>query len=313
LLISHLVAVRIDEITAEAVERIAPGLAVTKAAGQVPEAGPAWREQVRGLIADLLDERAAAQGLENAMRGERMVQFDAGQAIMKRRMPYEAISGQMFEPDVTPPIPLWVAVLGRPVMESDTRRMLLHMEQWVRAAGSADWPGAARIMPSEHFWSRGMMNLLTHPLSRFLVPSLDRTFVLHFRSLAMRRMAAVRLALRLYELDHGQRPDSLDLLVPDYLAALPADPYAEAARSFGYLPNAAPPILYAIGPNGDDDGRIGVNPDYLDIPFFLNGDRPHAPLPTPASAPASGQAANDNHEVEHDVGNGERDEKGGQP
>lgn len=117
-------------------------------------------------------------------------------------------------------------------------------------------------------------------------------------------MAAVSLAMRLYELDHGLRPVKLADLVPDYLPFVPKDPFAADGRQISYALDAAKPVLYSIGPNGIDDGGDPNSMDDsndssqwggLDIVFYLNGDRPEnysaklqpaSPSTTqPASAP----------------------------
>ena len=46
------------------------------------------------------------------------------------------------------------------------------------------------------------------------------------------RLLAVRLALRAYHLDHGEYPDRLSELAPDYLDAVPADPFGDGALSY---------------------------------------------------------------------------------
>jgi hypothetical protein len=93
-------------------------------------------------------------------------------------------------------------------------------------------------------------------------------------------MAATALAIRLFELDHGHRPLTLDELVPDYLSEVPADPMSSNGV-IQYLPNAEHPRLYSIGPDGIDDGgeyvyksEGRINYDMADIPFFLNGQPP---------------------------------------
>jgi hypothetical protein len=95
-------------------------------------------------------------------------------------------------------------------------------------------------------------------------------------------MAAVAFAIRLYELDHGRRPSELLELVPDYLNAIPIDPFSATGEPIRYRPDAERAILYSIGRNGTDDrgqyqtlsgGRIDY--EALDIPFFLDG-RPSA-------------------------------------
>jgi len=103
--------------------------------------------------------------------------------------------------------------------------------------------------------------------------------VLH--GLAERRMAATALAIRLYELDYGRRPERLAELVPDYLPSVPGDPFAAADRPIGYVPHAPRPVLYSVNIDGVDEGgryvlySAGrVERDAADLPFFLNGDRP---------------------------------------
>ncbi|MCH7565360.1 MAG: hypothetical protein IH968_16225 [Gemmatimonadetes bacterium] len=91
-------------------------------------------------------------------------------------------------------------------------------------------------------------------------------------------IAAIALAMRLYELDHGRRPRQLSELVPDYLPAVPLDPMASDGRVIVYLLEPEPPILYSVGENGVDDGgtfefdSIGrIDLSKADLPFFLDG------------------------------------------
>jgi hypothetical protein len=93
-----------------------------------------------------------------------------------------------------------------------------------------------------------------------------------------RRVAVLVLALRLYQAEKGHPPQTLDALVPEYLSALPADPYDPAGKPLRYrvsrgetieLPRAlvvrwAMPearhlpagqmIVWSVGPDGRDDG-----------------------------------------------------------
>ena len=110
-------------------------------------------------------------------------------------------------------------------------------------------------------------------------------------------MAATALALRLYEVDHGARPGSLSDLVPEYLPTLPLDPFDPAARSLQYLPEGAGARLYSVGKDGRDDGGAyalratgDIDPDQKDLPFFLDGLRPHRTAR--ATAPARTAATN---------------------
>ena len=107
-------------------------------------------------------------------------------------------------------------------------------------------------------------------------------------------MAAVALAIRLYEIDNGRRPAKLADLVPKYLPAVPDDPFDNPGQPLRYLPNAQRPILYSIGGNGQDQGGVWAeDPDETprysdyDIPFFLNGDRPRDDEEEPATQTTS--------------------------
>lgn len=66
------------------------------------------------------------------------------------------------------------------------------------------------------------------------------------------RMLSIDLALRAYRADQGAWPDALEQLVPIYLEAIPADPFA----GNGWVYRAGEPefVLYSTGSDGRDDG-----------------------------------------------------------
>ena len=69
------------------------------------------------------------------------------------------------------------------------------------------------------------------------------------------QQAATACALERFRLAHGQYPETLESLVPDYLAQVPADMLAAPAAKLKYVP--APDggfKLYSVGFNGVDDG-----------------------------------------------------------
>lgn len=63
----------------------------------------------------------------------------------------------------------------------------------------------------------------------------------------------VEFALRAYQLEHHQYPQTLEELVPNYLQKIPDDPFA-ANRPLRYINNKEACVLYSIGPDGIDDG-----------------------------------------------------------
>ncbi len=69
----------------------------------------------------------------------------------------------------------------------------------------------------------------------------------------MRRIGITAIALKRYELRHGEMPFDLESLRPDYLSKIPQDPVDE--RPLRYRrENDGTFLLYSIGPDGKDDG-----------------------------------------------------------
>ncbi len=132
-------------------------------------------------------------------------------------------------------------------------------------------------------------------------------------------MAAIALAIRLYVLDHGRRPARLEALVPDYLPAVPDDPFARDGRAIRYRSDEAQPLLYSVWLNGaDDGGRYSMwESGHLnqlesdDYPFFLNSDRP-GPKRIPAAwRDASSPTEEDDEWIGERGGQDEENQGGG--
>ena len=69
---------------------------------------------------------------------------------------------------------------------------------------------------------------------------------------ALLRCAIVALAAERYRIAHGHWPESLTLLVPEFLAKVPLDPYD--ANPLRYRRLADGVVIYSIGKNEKDDG-----------------------------------------------------------
>ena len=117
-------------------------------------------------------------------------------------------------------------------------------------------------------------------LASLLLPALDVVTRMHFTMVAKRRLTATAAAIRLYEIDHGRRPDRLEDLVPTYLPAVPIDPWSLTEQTLRYKPQGGvvlssddihryennpeqfapqpgtPAMLYSVGPNQHDDGGL---------------------------------------------------------
>jgi hypothetical protein len=102
------------------------------------------------------------------------------------------------------------------------------------------------------------------------------------RRLTALRMLIIKLALRAYELDHDRLPDALVELVPDYLPAVPLDPFSDAPIRF-----RRPGKTYrldSVGPDGDyDNGEPLINVQGIDDGDL--SDTALFPSPQPTTPP----------------------------
>ncbi len=100
------------------------------------------------------------------------------------------------------------------------------------------------------------------PFLGLLLPVLQKSGFKSEQNRAMDGLLCLSLGLRAHRLEHGKYPPTLQALVPGYLSALPADPFAMSG-TFKYRLKADNYVLYSIGPDGKDDGgKPGVTPKY---------------------------------------------------
>ena len=269
--------------TSRAIEVTAPTLQVggTTMDGPKPEQ-PAGRQQISDLIRLLLDEEPLRRGLHRSFLTERAGELDEiNQCFLNAQSNGSGVvPGLGVVRPASPP-----GHVLHPLFTMEAARTLRYLSLRARACHALDWTHARQILAEVDIPEPcNLIDAIARPFSHILPPGLDSILKQQYRALALRRMAAMALAIRLYQLDHGQRPESLSDLVPRYLEALPPDPFAADGRTLGYQPNAVRPILFSVGEDGRDDGGKYVididgyvDDEKLDMPFFLNGDRPLPP------------------------------------
>ena len=225
LLVSHLVAVACDSLVSEATLEIAPTLTIGE--GE-PGATP---EQVRALMADLLEDRGRRADFKRALLEDKLAVLDSMDAG-SRNNSYGGLIGFFWR---------YNAVHAAELMDAS-----------VAAAAKPDWPAAqAALKP----WVVTGRSPRFRMLGDMLFPSVRLSIKSSYRAAATRRVAATMLAIRLYQRDHdGRRPAALADLVPGYLPALPGDPFAADGRTFGYAPAGPDARLWSVGINATDDG-----------------------------------------------------------
>ena len=238
-IVTHLVSVGVSALGIYWLEQIAPDLRIG------PGAGAASPEQVRRIIAALLDDRPARQGLRDAFLGERAMCLDSVLSMSNGTLSGTGSPMPFMKPGL--------AGLFRPLLLADARIMIVYDTQVMEAAGkSADMGALRRNLPPRPAEISASPNL--HVLANIMLPAMERFVETDFRGMTDRRLAATALAIRWYATEHdGKLPGTLEELVPTYLPAVPSDPMADG-KLVRYLPNGARPIIYSVGADGVDQG-----------------------------------------------------------
>ena len=89
-------------------------------------------------------------------------------------------------------------------------------------------------------------------LTALLMPALGAAVEVAVRAEARRGTARLGLALYTYHARNGRFPDKLDELAPDFIPALPRDPFDGQAMKFKRTEQGA--VVYSIGPDVTDNG-----------------------------------------------------------
>ncbi|MDB5291942.1 MAG: hypothetical protein JWL69_3183 [Phycisphaerales bacterium] len=256
-IVSHLVAIGVGALTYDCIYQMAPDLKIESGGSLDPKAATA--EQMRGLIAELNDEKVLHDGLNIALQSERMSELDVAGALIAGTIKWEELAGPAVAPGQAPvPEPQDL----KSVAVRDTKLMSEHMALMETAVLSADYPTFQKQKPPEP------RNADQGPLARLAMPALDRTVRQQYRALTERRMAAAVLAVRWFCVDSGGKfPARLADVSPRYLQAVPLDPMA-LKQPLTYKPDAK--VLYSVGEDGIDNGGSERPKDPArNAPWFL--------------------------------------------
>lgn len=293
---------------------VTPELAIEDTGMATSSRRAASRRQVRELIDELLDEAEADAATANRFFAERIRFTDFRELCL----PVETTSAlqRLVGHDPRPIDSPLAAVLLRPVLERNAIEALRHLDTVRQAVRIADWNVARRSLNRESYTYAPPDAPFPRPVPIVRIATVDfmrggdmwvpsSRLISHRTVIAFRRAAALRLAVRLYELDHeGSLPPSLGALAPRYIPHVPADPFGNGKGSFDYAVRGAAPYMYSPGPDGKydiaagtcsptDPRSIGWHPD-PDFVFPLK-PRPMVAL-TRAAAEATSSPVQDDQE-----------------
>ena len=261
-LLFTVIAESADTLLAGALEEIAPTLHI----GTGPKA--ATPQQIDRLIKRLLDDATYTANFRRGLMLERGRRHYFLQEF--RRGAFDASSADAGIHRLM--LPHWPVFA--PLYKLEHARVLRDVTTAIAAYDTGCHPRARTFLPLEppdEYRDPGLSRRLSHKLSS----DFEQMIRNHFKRRAIHRMAATALAIRRSELSHGRRPATLAELVPEYIPAVPTDPFTDPAGPLVYRPKANPPVLYSIGLDGRDDGgeRLEASiTDVGDIPFYLDGD-----------------------------------------
>jgi len=240
---------------------------VLECIASVPIRSPA---QGRQAIAVLLDEGTLAAGFTEAYRVERAGLLDA--------VPGMRGADILFKDDswsTRTRLEWW---LLEPVLKLDGVRIVDHYTAYVDASRAQGVPSAQEALSCVGLSFRTILEKRTRFLSALLLTLPNSTIPWVIVERARRRLTASKLALRLYQDDHGHLPATLDELLPDYLPFVPVDPTSAEGESILYVSDGPDPhVGFRRHPDG---GPLHVS---LVGRLCVEGA-------TPASQPASEQS-----------------------
>jgi hypothetical protein len=110
------------------------------------------------------------------------------------------------------------------------------------------------------------------------------------RELVTLRACQLKVALRLYEEENGDLPDTLDALVPRYLKALPRDPLTNNMQPFHYRRSRGEWIAWPE-PSQPPGGPGMADAPGGEVPLMPRADGPAAPPAHAGAAPGADMAA----------------------
>lgn len=101
------------------------------------------------------------------------------------------------------------------------------------------------------------------PVNQMIAPVFSRSRFSFTRGETGSALILVSLCLRVYRLEHGDYPEKLSLLAPNYLQKIPADPFGNG-EPLRYKKQGATYKLWSIGPDlKDNNGAPLQQPDHV--------------------------------------------------
>jgi hypothetical protein len=237
-------------------------------------------------LQELAEDEARHPGYRIAMRGERASIYSTYQAVASGEVPFHKLAesgGQGWGVRAMD----WY---GRRMSRADFPRTL---SLYTRAVAITE--GAPEGQAAQEQALLAEVKALPHSaiFTRLMFPGVLKLGEAFRRQRATMHALAAALAAERYRREHKAWPADLKKLVPDYLAAVPADPFD--GRPLRYRLERGGAVVYSVGPDATDNGGHfceGTVKEGCDIGLRLwNVEKRRQPAPAP---PPEGGPGDDN-------------------
>jgi hypothetical protein len=210
---AHLVALSIAAHASSEAEALAKGIRVDASPGA------AGRQQVDALIRDFLEIGAVRENLLYSLRRERpLILTHAPIRRLSRGYGRYNREGRMTVEISPRTLNVAVSAVARPWALLAAARSLRYNRAASQSIQQIDETSPPALPASAPTLKTGMFGV-EWVADHFDPPDLGRVPSLHRTAMSERGSAAVSLARRLFEFDHGRQPRTTSELIPDYIPA----------------------------------------------------------------------------------------------
>ncbi|MBI4245287.1 MAG: hypothetical protein HY606_14455, partial [Planctomycetes bacterium] len=147
---------------------------------------------------------------------------------------------------------LYTSFLGKPCVKKDNAFYLRYMTNAIEFSFEPYYKVKNRINETERKLDRSLR--WKYPLSSMVLPSFGSFHSQQAEYISSFDVLRLALILKIYKIEKGIYPDSLDALMPDYLLELPKDPFI--GKDYIYRKEGDGFIVYGVGMNEKDDGGL---------------------------------------------------------
>jgi hypothetical protein len=237
--ISQLVRIACNILVCQAIER-------TLGQGEPPT-------EDMSQLQKLLEKEDTFSGLLTATRGERALLHQVFEGVERGEIPLNMLEGFTSGPSRDDPTAARLKNLAISFWRMDTREdNALFLSLMNRRIKEVQLPMHEQIALEKAFEEEVRSLPRNAMITRLLLPAISKMSDAFRREHACIRCTLVALAAERYRRDKKAWPKSLEQLCPQYLSAVPLDPYD--GKALRYKREIDGVLIYSIGQDGVDNG-----------------------------------------------------------